>query len=214
MNDNSSQVSSKPVRELRSLPLALTLNPVSTLRSQLSVDIRGWRLPLRYLGVMLLLYITVRVLTGYDPLENAVRISGEPLSQTPGIKTIKRAGYFLTRHFWTLLPIYAILVGTTCRVFFTTRLIGQRKWWKICLLLVGQMLFFCTLTIPLTYLSHYFYFLPFILEVIYLIPIISMLSGDKRPLNLIKGFFALIIGHGIYALAVWGGAIGFISLTT
>lgn len=214
MNDNSTPVQSKINPKLQELPWALTFNPVNTLRSQLSADIKAWRLPLLYLGFMLLLYLVARLITGYDPLENAVRISGEPLSQTPGIKTIKRAGYFLTRHFWTFLGIYAIIVGMACRVFFTTRLIGQRKWWKICLLLSGQMLLFSTLTIPLTYISPYFYFLPFILEVIYLIPLISMISGAKSPMNFVKGFFALVIGHGLYALAVWGAAIGYISYTT
>ncbi|MFA0962140.1 hypothetical protein AB9P05_10055 [Roseivirga sp. BDSF3-8] len=165
-----------------------------------------------YFLICFLIYFLTRVLTGYDPLENTVAISGEPPSDNPGIRTIKRAGYFLVRHFWTFLAMFAIITGMAYRVFFGGKPFGQRYWWKLCLYISGQMLLFSALCIPITFFFPQAYFLPFILEAIYILPVLGLMSGHKLGWALLKSAFALMIGHGIYALVILGVSFTVIDL--
>lgn len=214
MNDPTIHTIQPSAPSLRSLPKALTIQPVLTLKSLVNGRNTSWAPPLKYFGLMLLLYVAVRVIAGYDPLENTEAISGEPIYEKPSLRTIKKAGFFATRYYWLFIGIYALVVGMACKVIFTRCDIGQRQWWKVCFFLAGQFLLFNTLVIPLTYLNPYFYFLPFILEVVYLTPVLAG-YGSRHPVRgIVYAFLAVLLGHGLYSVIVFCGAIGGFSLLT
>ncbi len=193
-------------------PLFLTLklliiNPGKLFRAYLSGKRKMYYKPVPFFILIALIFVIVKALLNYDPMENMATAGGAEINQS----LINNAGVFMSKNINNIIFTFVFSFALAVKLFFFKKYTFA-EYIAVSFYVIGFYMFATVvLMFGLQYANPQYRMLPFIFMFFYMIYALISFFQKISILNIIKGVFIyfisvilyIIIGYGISLTIVW-----------
>ncbi|RKE98460.1 DUF3667 domain-containing protein [Ichthyenterobacterium magnum] len=185
----------------------LIVNPGKLFRDFLCGKRKTYYKPVSFFILTTIIYVIVKTLLNYDPMQNIAQVQHESLD----ISLFNKAGVFMAKNINNIIFTFVFSFAIMMKVFFFKKY-SLPEYLAVSFYIVGFYIIITTLMIfGLKFGNPQYKMLPFILLLVYVLYALSSFFQKKSLLTIIKTFlvyfFAIVLymflGYGISFLIVW-----------
>ncbi|PWK19011.1 DUF3667 domain-containing protein [Xanthomarina spongicola] len=193
-------------------PLFLTLkllviNPGKLFNEYLNGKRKTYYRPVPFFILTTIVFVLIRVLLDYDPMENMVVVGNESMDQS----LINNAGIFMAKNINNIIFTFVFSFAIFVKLFFYKKYTFA-EYLAVSFYVIGFYIIITTiLMFGLQYAGAQYRMVPFIILFFYMIYVLTSLFKKNKVLTILKTvfvflfsiFFYMIFGYGISFLIVW-----------
>lgn len=176
----------------------LITNPGKTIREYIQGRRKSYSHPFRYFIFILAIFLIVKKLIGFDPIEVASSVLGAREMPNPDALVTKGANYF-SEHINSFLLIYAFTIAIFSKLFNLKSKVYFVEYLSLGFFTVSEYIFFSTIILLLSLLSPNFFILNYILILLYPAYVLVSFHDGNLFSRMIKALFASFFAWILYA---------------
>ncbi len=154
--------------------------------------------PFRYFILVLAVYLVIKTLTGFDPIQTFSEIVGAKETPDPNAIATKGSNLF-SNHINTFLLIYAFTIALFSKIFNLRAQYHFVEHLALGFFIVAQYMFFSVFVTLASFISPYFFLTNYLLVFIYPMYVMVKFHDGNLFLRIIKAFFASVLAWISYA---------------
>ncbi len=172
-------------------------NPGRVVREYIFGKRKSYSHPLRYYILTLALYLIIKSLTGFDPIETFSEVVGARQAPDPNAIGTK-ASYYFSNHINVFMIIYAFTIMLFGKLFNWRKQYYMIEYLALGFFIVSQYVFFSLFITLATIISPYFFVINYLLLLIYPIYVMVSFHEGGLVLRIIKAFFTAVLAWVLY----------------
>lgn len=177
----------------------LFIRPGKLIRNYIYGMRKHYSHPIRYFILVLAIYLIVKNLIGFDPIETFSRAIGAQEMPNPDTTDTKASDFF-AEHINSFLPIFAFTLGIFSKLFFWKSKYHFIEHIVLGFYTVSQYMFISIFVILLTLLSPKIFLLNYMIVIGYAAYVFMSFHGGFWGVRLIKSILGVVLAWLIYAM--------------
>lgn len=176
----------------------LITNPGNVIQEYIHGKRKKYSHPFRYFILVLAIYLIVKNISGFDPIQTFGEILGAREAPDPN-SVITKGSNFFSNHINSFLLIYAFTIAFFSKLFNLKAQYYFIEYLAFGFFVVAQYMFFLVFVMIASFISPYFFLLNYILVFIYPIYVMVNFYKGNLFLKIFKAFLVSILAWSSYA---------------
>ncbi len=187
----------------------LTANPGRVAREYIEGKRVSYYKPISYFLILSALYVAIRNLIGFDPIENWNSVFGTtPQSSDPAQEMSMRAGIWLREHMDKMLIFLALTFAGVAKLFFWRSRYFYAEYISLALYVVGHFLLFSLVAMLMAvWIDPRLFFLTYAIQLLYFPYALATFHEGNAIWLFAKGFLTALISYFVYVFLAFTAVI-------
>lgn len=178
----------------------LILRPGTMIRDYIRGRRKRYSHPIRYFLMITAIYLILKSLTGFDPVETFGQAIGNQNGYDPS-RTDSRASTFFSEHINSFLFIFVFLLGSFSRLFFRRSGFNISEHLTLSLYAISEYLFIATFVMLGSLLEPKIFFLNYAIVLLYPAFVLFRFHEGNAFSRSVKSIIAVILSWLLYILS-------------
>ncbi len=176
----------------------MVTNPGKLIKEYIAGKRKSYSHPFRYFVLVLAIYLVLKNLLDFDPIQTVSEISGSQRAPNPNSVISKASNYF-SNHINTFLLVFAFTIALFSKLFNLKSKIYFVEYLTLGFFIVAQYMFFSIFILLGSYISPYVFILNYLVVFLYPVYVLISFHSGNLALRVLKSVLISILAWVSYA---------------